>query len=372
MISLIIPYRNREIIRVQRCLASLEAQSFTNFEVIFVDNGSDESVSENIKVITAQYSFCKYIFTSTQGKIWSRAYAINVGVNACIGNIIMMVDIDLLFSPTFLTKINELNFDGYYYNYKCHYLPQNYNYSTHSWTTLNINTLLNSGLSRGLMIIKKADFTALNGYDEYYQGWGLEDDDFCMRLSKLNLTQTYLNETEYITAHQYHPESYANVPTTWYIHLLQYMHSTSTIKRNDNGAGVLLTAQHRPCLSRDYNTLSKIRITPKEFLAIAGFNEIYTAFYNLAPNTALEINYTQPKALTANTFMYKLKNMLLSKIIKNNIIPNYSSLLGYSYLTIEKLHEFMLNFISQNRNLLADYCIEYVPNTSLIIKLIKK
>ncbi|MEQ1733117.1 MAG: glycosyltransferase [Bacteroidia bacterium] len=372
MISLIIPYRNRDVVRVRRCLASLAAQSFTNYEVLLIDSGSEITLAQQVQQLTTEYEFCNYIYLPTQGLVWNKSYAINVGMNACVGDIIIIVDVDLIFESTFLSKIKGLNFEGMYYNYKCYYLPQNYNYTTHNWAIFNTTNFKHSGLSTGLVIATKADFIALNGYDEYYQGWGLEDDDFCMRLSKLNLTQTYLNETEYITAHQYHPESYANVPTTWYIHLLQYMHSTSTIKRNDNGAGVLLTPQHRICLHGDYNTLSKIKITPKEFLAIAGFNEIYTVFYNLAPNTALEINYIQPKALTANTFMYKLKNMLLSKIIKNNIIPNYSSLLGYSYLTTEKLHEFMLNFISQNRNLLADYCIEYVPNTSLIIKLIKK
>ncbi|MBC7411488.1 MAG: hypothetical protein H7331_03410, partial [Bacteroidia bacterium] len=302
----------------------------------------------------------------------NKSYAINVGMNACVGDIIIIVDVDLMFEPAFLSKINVLNFEGNYYNYKCHYLPKEYNYTTHNWANFNITNFKHSGLSTGLVIARKVDFIALNGYDEYYQGWGLEDDDFCMRLCKLNLTQTYLNETEYITLHQYHPESYANVPTTWYIHLLQYIHNTTTIKRNDNGAGVPLTEQHRLCLCTEYNTLTKKKIIPKEFLAIAGFNEIYTEFYNLTPNTALEISYAQPKALTANTFIYKIKNMLLSKIIKNKIIHNYTSLLGYSYLTTEKLHEFMLNFISQNRNQLVDYYIEYVPNTYLIIKLVKK
>lgn len=372
MLSLIIPYRNRDIARVTNCLNSLAEQTYTNFEVVLVDNGSDVAIAQQIKALASNYTFCNYIYLNTKGLIWNKSYAINVGVNAAKDATIMIVDVDLLFAPDFLQKIATLHFDNSYYNYKCLYLPQNYNNNEHNWASYNSSQLPNSGLSTGLVVAAKKDFVALNGYDEYYQGWGLEDDDFCNRLTAYGLTQTYLNHQHYISLHQYHPVSYANVPTTWYIHLLQYTHATTTITRNNDGAGVLHKYTNRICTTDAYDTLEKEVFTPKEFLSITGFNAIYTVFFNLKSTTALQINYLQPMALSKSGASFKIKNTLLTQVIKNKIIVNYATLLAHSYLTTEKLHEFMINFISINRNQLLDYYIDYVPNTSLIIKLVKK
>ncbi len=372
MLSLIIPYRNRDVVRVTNCLNSLAAQTHTNFEVVLVDNGSDVLISSQINELASKYNFCTYIYLNTCGLIWNKSYAINVGVNIAKGNTIMIVDVDLLFAPNFLQQIATLNFDNRYYNYKCLYLPQNYAIEHYNWAVDNSAQLSNSGLSTGLVIASKKDFENINGYDEYYQGWGLEDDDFCNRLNATGLTQTYLNHQQYVSLHQYHPVSYANVPTTWYTHLLQYTHATTTIKRNIDGAGALAKYTNRLCMTEAYDALEKIVFTPKEFLSITGFNGIYTAFFNLKSNTALQLNYLQPLALSENSTSFKIKNSLLTQIIKNKIISNYPTLLAHSYLTTEKLHEFMINFISLNRSQLLDYYIDYVPNKSLIIKLVKK
>ena len=49
MISIVVGYRNREIERVKRSLDSLLQQKYVDFEMIFIDYGSDHSISKDIE-----------------------------------------------------------------------------------------------------------------------------------------------------------------------------------------------------------------------------------------------------------------------------------------------------------------------------------
>ena len=60
------------------------------------------------------------------------------------------------------------------------------------------------------MALRKEDLYALQGFDEGYRSWGLEDSEFAVRAIRLGLT---LTDSRYKTSllHLYHPESPHNV-----------------------------------------------------------------------------------------------------------------------------------------------------------------
>ena len=370
MISVLIPYRNREIVRVKRCLDSLHAQLFADFEAILVDNGSDENISEEIKKATSSYPFCKYVFTNTRGLIWNRSYALNVGAQASVGDILMMADIDLIFEPYFLEKMGTLNFTGNFYNYRCIYLPEGYVYENRTWETFGNKKYRNSGNSRGLLVVSKKDFVSINGYDEYYQQWGVEDDDMDKRLKLSNLTQHYLNENEFVSLHQWHTESYTNFPTMWYIHMLNYCGENQEIKRNLNGFGKTLKIEDRVDFSKHQN--QKNTIIPTKNLSITGFNEIIKLFFEKQANETILVSYKQPDDFKESGFIKKTKDFVLQYFIKNKHIQDQNAILARSYLTTEALYDFIAYFISINRLYISDYFIEYKYQVSLNVFIIRK
>ena len=372
MISIIIPYRNREVMRVKRCLESLLFQSYKSFEVVLVDSGSDNGISKEISELTEYYTFCQYVFTDTRGMIWNRSYALNVGARLSIGNILLMADIDLIFEPDFLFKISALNFEKNFYNYRCLYLPEGYNYKNDDWSKLNTKEYKNSGNSRGLLIVSKKDFDQVNGYDEYYQQWGIEDDDIDKRLKLLNLRQYYLSENETISLHQWHKESYTNVPTIWYLQMLNYFEQNEDIKRNKSGFGKIINKINRIDFIKDANQNKMVTVIPKKYLSVTCYNEIVNVFFNCKPNEIIKITYQQPSEFKHTGLIKKIKNFALHHVIKSPHLPNQNVVLEKSFLTTEALFDFMIYFIGINRQHIADYSVDYVFTKTLCIYIMRK
>ena len=53
----------------------------------------------------------------------------------------------------------------------------------------------------------KKDYIAINGYDEFYEGWGGEDYDFAFRLMNLGVKRLYLKFSG-IVYHLWHDDLY--------------------------------------------------------------------------------------------------------------------------------------------------------------------
>ena len=58
MITIIYPYRNRELERIKHSLDSFARQNNLDFKVIFVDYGSKKDNAVNIKPEVEKYTFC--------------------------------------------------------------------------------------------------------------------------------------------------------------------------------------------------------------------------------------------------------------------------------------------------------------------------
>ena len=101
-ISLIIPVYNGEKTLVA-CLNSVLAQDFSDYEVIIVDNNSNDKTKEIIVSFLKKSDKFSYVFEINRG----RANARNAGVEVASGEIIAMIDADCKAPSNWLAKISE-------------------------------------------------------------------------------------------------------------------------------------------------------------------------------------------------------------------------------------------------------------------------
>ena len=103
-ISIIIPYYNVRTELFQQCIKSVMEQSFTDFEVLVIDDGSDEKYTDRLKEITAQDARIHLYRQENQGVSAARNY----GVQLASGKYIAFADADDRLTPWFLEEAYKL------------------------------------------------------------------------------------------------------------------------------------------------------------------------------------------------------------------------------------------------------------------------
>ena len=106
--SFIVAYKNRDEKRVKLFLESVQNQSITDFELLFINQGSDAVVNIWVEKLVAEYDFITYYHTRSEGFLWNKSNALNIGIKAAKGEYIIVADIDLIFLPDYLDNISKL------------------------------------------------------------------------------------------------------------------------------------------------------------------------------------------------------------------------------------------------------------------------
>lgn len=251
-LAIVFGYRNREPIRVKRCLESLSKQTDSDFRVVFVDYGSEKIFADHIKEIVAQYGFVDYHYSFTQGWFWNRAHALNTGVRIA-GDVTFVVtsDIDLIFPIDFVSQLKKNLKPDLELHIVANNLPEKFD----RWDQLQDrkraygkkrgNTAL--GLVQG---VAKSVFERVGGFDEYYCIWGAEDEDLNERLKKVGIETKWLDINTPPLYHQWHatsgPRSF-NLPSRWQEVLVNYkFQMREDINRNQSGIwGKLIKSEDR-------------------------------------------------------------------------------------------------------------------------------
>ena len=253
-ISIILGYRNRDKNRVKRCLEFISKQTYKNFEVIFVDYGSDEEYQSQIKPLVESFDFCHYVYNNTIGMPWNRSHSLNTGIRFSTGEYLLFGDVDILYPDNFLeTLITETKENTHIYN-SMYLLPEAFS----EWEMLKNQPIdfYNTGkTAKGpAFYIKKEYMEKIGGFDEFYCFWGAEDRDLCTRLSRLGLKEKWLtNKTPMY--HQWHPIA-SNTkenffPEKWWDDMnIYYALNTESIERNETEWGKVFSVDNRPVLNR--------------------------------------------------------------------------------------------------------------------------
>lgn len=107
LISVIVPVYNLED-KVYRCLNSLMEQTYTNVEIIVIDDGSTDGTGQICKGLMERDKRISYIFQENQGVSVAR----NRGLDSCKGEYILFVDGDDFVEKEHIQKLHEAAIDN--------------------------------------------------------------------------------------------------------------------------------------------------------------------------------------------------------------------------------------------------------------------
>lgn len=173
-VSVIISTKNEEA-NIRRCLDSIRAQSFSDYEIIVVDNNSNDRT----KAISQEYTSQVY----NQGP--ERSAQRNHGMKLASGTYILYLDADMVLSPHVLTEcVETMTKDPDLVGL---YIPEKV-IGSGFWIQVR---RFERGFYDGTAIdavrfLRRADALAIGGFDEAL--WGGEDWDLDLRLKQRGKT----------------------------------------------------------------------------------------------------------------------------------------------------------------------------------------
>ena len=184
MFSVIIPVYNRANV-ISRALDSVLAQTLTDFEIIVVDDGSND----NLKEVYAKYASSKihYCYQENSGSNPAR----NNGIKYSSGYYVSFLDSDDAWEPEYLNEVaqkfagdDEIGF--VWVNHIKKYLPDGHIVVKKSRKLEGFvyNEVLQQGslINSSCITAKRSLIEAIGGWDDKLQA--CQDDDICFRLTK--------------------------------------------------------------------------------------------------------------------------------------------------------------------------------------------
>ena len=249
-ISLITSYRNRDVIRIRRFLDSLAKQTYREFELIFVDYGSDDAVSTEVSQLCSKYPFCRYLFNDSRGMLWNRSHAMNSGARMAKSDWLLMTDIDLIYTPQVLQMLVDKLQPAHQYFFRAFMLPADFD-QFDTLSDLPNNFRRSHFKTKGLFQCMESEvFHRIGGYDEYYSIWGGEDNDLSERIRQSGIQVRWLDNAQAGIYHQWHPSSAKladNFPLNWWeLMSINFHLKAPELSRNNGNYGKLLRIDDRP------------------------------------------------------------------------------------------------------------------------------
>lgn len=215
-ISLIISTYNWED-ALTLCLNSVLCQTVMPYEILIADDGSGPATTELINQIRKKFSCpLKQVWHEDRG--FRKTIIHNEAIRQAKGDYLIFIDGDIILHPKFIIDHQEIAQENYFVigsrsklsSKLSDKLLKEQHFKLHFWTR-GVNRKLNAircKLLSSLFInykhkenlygrgchlaIWKKDLIAVNGFDESYIGWGLEDTDLICRLYNYGLQRHFL------------------------------------------------------------------------------------------------------------------------------------------------------------------------------------
>ncbi|WP_213520181.1 glycosyltransferase family 2 protein [Nonlabens sp.] len=205
-LTVIIPNRNRSMVTLKRSLDSINSQLTDATQVVIVDYGSDLSYQSELQKLTDSFSRVDLILCPTQGQLWSKSRCINMVLTSCTTTHLMVGDMDMIWHPEFLkTQLSTFPAAASVY-YTVGIMTQEE--SALEKTFLDYDIKFATGEeATGISVFPAKQLKSINGFDEFFHGWGSEDTDVHMRLQHAGYNIHFYNKEVYFK-HQWHAKSY--------------------------------------------------------------------------------------------------------------------------------------------------------------------
>lgn len=351
MITLVITNRNRDLRIVKNCLDSLQNQLNKDFKLFLVDYGSNELYCSSLKELVKQYSFLNFITYPVSGQLWNKSRAINTVLKTCETPYFFVGDIDMIFSQDFITILHEVKKDDKVIYFQVGFMSKEESLKDTTFENFTTSFLSNDEAT-GMTLYPTHLLKSINGYDEFYHGWGAEDTDVHIRLKNKGVVVDFYQD-KILMKHQWHPKQYRNSTSTEPFHtvLEKINHRYINFNRENNIVQVntVFGYGHIPKIE-DYEALilvsKRIEVTNEVNELNAFLNGI---IFNLGSGT-YEINF----------IMHHLEKDFKNKIKK---------IIGKKYLSFYTLDEVnnsvLMTIVKGFRN--YPYHFEYKKNENKII-----
>ncbi len=138
-------------------------------EVIVVDYDCPQKTRD---VVSRDFPAAEVVAVD-DAPLFNLARARNLGAAAATGDWIAFIDADILLVPDFAVRIAPLMEAGRFHHFKI--------------------TSKETVSAHGSCLVRKADYAAIEGYDEVVDGYGAEDQDFYFRLTLIGLKEQALD-----------------------------------------------------------------------------------------------------------------------------------------------------------------------------------
>lgn len=209
LVSVVIPAFNEEK-GIARVLQALKQQTYSNFEVIVIDNNSSDRTSEIVQPFLADNRFSLYL-EERPGVMNAR----ECGRIHAKGDIIAILDADCITNPDwieqgikhFSKKTNTVAVVGPYDYYDANFLLRSFTYVTQALFMRPLNLLMQytrrgAVMSGGNGFIKKEALEAIGGFDTSFLFYG-DDAHAATSLSKVGWLETTNSITVKSSARRY-------------------------------------------------------------------------------------------------------------------------------------------------------------------------
>lgn len=202
MITILYIYKNKDLQRVKKSLDSLLNQNNKAFKIVFVDYGSDDFYKNALSELLLQYSSIKYIYSYHKHQPWSRAKALNIGIQQIDTQFVFMSDIDMIFRNDFIEKLYFLKNEKKSVCFSVGFLDKEESKQMKPFESYKIKHQSGIG-AEGLSLFPVKALKAIGGFDEFLHFWGAEDEDIHNRLINSGLQKQFYNQ-EILMLHQWH------------------------------------------------------------------------------------------------------------------------------------------------------------------------
>ena len=202
-ITIIYPFRDRDVKRIASSLQSLENQTVKGFKVSFIDYGSKDSFSKPVKELIDKFDFAAYTYVAHSGLLWNKSKALNFGIRNAQSDYIITADVDILFRGDFIETVLKYAQRESFLLFRIGYLPKAVTEKQQSQLDIKAIETTFEGETFGIGLFPKTALQKIGGLDEFFHFYGSEDEDLNLRLTLSGVEQNSIEGV--LLYHQWHP-----------------------------------------------------------------------------------------------------------------------------------------------------------------------
>ncbi len=206
MITIVLTYRNRSINIVKKCLDSLETQENKQFKVALINYGSSSKETKKIESLLTEYSFIKYTHYRVSKQLWNKSKALNIALKQCETPYFFVGDIDMMYRNNFVEKLYQLKNENKATYFQVGFLNKEESLMKKQFNEYKVKHF-STKEATGMTLYPKQLLEKINGFDEFYHGWGSEDTDVHIRLQNAGYKIDFYTQSV-LLLHQWHSKIY--------------------------------------------------------------------------------------------------------------------------------------------------------------------